>query len=519
MYMTQGLHRALQQRADAIATVSNGRRRTWRVLAERVARLAGALRALGVAADDRVGMLALNSDRYLEFELATWWAGGAINPVNVRWSPAEIAYSLDDCQTAVLLVDDAHAALVPELRERSRALRTVIHAGDGAEPPAGMPGYEALVAGSDPVPDALRSGADLAAVMYTGGTTGFPKGVMLTHANLFQSVLQTLAEDCVEPGGVGLLSSPMFHVAGLALSNMLLFAGSTLVFLPAFDPLAVLEAIHRERADTTFLAPTMLQRTVDHPQAGEFDLSSLKVLMYGASPISEAVLDRAIHRLSNARFIQAYGMTELSPTATILPGWHHTPEGRRAGKVRSAGRAAFASEVRIVDAADDEVPRGTIGEIAVRSPGIMRGYWNKPAETAAAIRGGWMHTGDAGYMDADGFVFVVDRIKDMIVTGGENVYSVEVENAIATHPAVAICAVIGVPDEQWGERVHAVVTLKPGASLDEADLRAHCKTLIAGYKCPRSAEFIDALPMSGPGKVLKSELRRRYWGGRERNVN
>jgi long-chain acyl-CoA synthetase len=241
--------------------------------------------------------------------------------------------------------------------------------------------------------------------------------------------------------------------------------------------------------------------------------------MYGASPIGEALLERAMRQLPGAEFIQAYGMTELAPAATVLPAWYHSPEGRKAGKLRSAGRATFCTEVAIVDADDGELPRGQVGEVVVRSPCVMLGYWNKPRETAEALRGGWMHTGDSGYMDHDGFLFIVDRIKDMIVSGGENVYSVEVENALVRHPAVAACAVIGIPDPQWGEAVHAVVVKKAGASVTAEQLREHCKALIAGYKCPRSVDFVDALPLSGAGKVLKRTLREPFWQGRERRVS
>jgi acyl-CoA synthetase (AMP-forming)/AMP-acid ligase II len=231
--------------------------------------------------------------------------------------------------------------------------------------------------------------------------------------------------------------------------------------------------------------------------------------MYGGQCISEAILRRAIASLPNCGFLQAYGMTELSPVATFLPPRYHATEGPDAGKLRAAGRAAYTVEIRIVDDEDREVPRGTVGQIVVRGPIVMQGYWNQPALTAAALKGGWMHTGDGGYMDDEGFVFVVDRIKDMIITGGENVYSAEVENAIYQHPAIAMCAVIGVPDEQWGERVHAVVTLKPGQTATAAEIIAHSRQLIAGYKCPRTVDVrTEPLPLSGAGKVLKTVLRK-----------
>ena len=517
MNITQGLHRALQQKPNSIATIFQGRRRTFAELGSRVAKLAGALQKLGVKAGDRVGMLSLNSDRYLEYYLGVYWAGGAVNPANIRWTAAEIAYSLDDCETAILIVDDTFKAMAQGLKESCKTLKVLIHAGDG-EPPEGMLSYEGLIADSAPVEDAYRSGNDLAGVFYTGGTTGFPKGVMLSHNNLASNCLAILATGLVTSDSVGLHSAPMFHLADGALTNALLTAGATHVMIPSFTPVGVMEVIQREKVSASLLVPIMIQMLVDHPEVGSYKLDSLKALLYGASPISEAVIDRAIKALPSAVFCQAYGMTELSPIATLLLPKFHLAESRSLGKVSSAGTACTLTEVRIIDAEDKEVPRGTVGEVAVRGPGVMLGYWNKPAETAAAVRNGWMHTGDGGRMDEDGFVFIVDRIKDMIVTGGENVYSIEVESAVMKHPAVAQCAVIGIPDEQWGELVYAAVVLKPETQAAAEDLIEHCKTLIANYKCPRRIAFLDALPISGAGKILKNKLRDPFWKDQKRNV-
>ena len=290
--------------------------------------------------------------------------------------------------------------------------------------------------------------------------------------------------------------------------------GSTHVMLPSFEPLAVLRTLQDESVTETILVPTMIQMLVDHPQAGDFDLSHLQILLYGASPISESLLKRAMALLPNAGLLQAYGMTELAPLATLLLPQDHLVES----KMRSAGRAGLCADVRIVDENDQELPRGQVGEVVVRGPHVMLGYWNRPEATAEALKNGWMHTGDGAYMDDDGYVFVVDRIKDMIVTGGENVYSAEVENAIAQHAAVANCAVIGVPSETWGETVHAVVVLKAGAALTTEALSAHCAERIPKYKCPRSLSFIEALPLSGAGKVLKRDLRKPFWDNHQRGV-
>jgi acyl-CoA synthetase (AMP-forming)/AMP-acid ligase II len=517
MYLTQNLRRAIQQTPNAPVTVFQGRRRSFAEFGDRIARFAGALRQLGLKPGDRVGMLALNSDWYLEFYLGTYWAGGAVNPVNTRWTPMEIAYSLTDCQTHILLVDDTYAGMVADLRKRSPELTTVIHVGDGAAP-AGMLSYEALVADTAPAEDALRGGDDLAGVFYTGGTTGSPKGVMLSHCNLYTNAINVVADGAVGPGCIGLHAAPMFHLADGCFMNGMLAIGSCHVMVPRFDPLVVLETIAREGVTDVLLVPTMIQMLVDHPDLPKYDLSCLRNMLYGASPIGEGVLDRAMRAIPSAGFTQLYGMTELSPAVTILTQEMHREAGRKLGRHKGAGRAMIGCEVRIVDAFGAEVPRGEVGEVAARGPGVMLGYWNKPAQTAAAVRDGWMHTGDGGRMDADGYIYIVDRLKDMIVTGGENVYSAEVESAVTTHPAVESCAVIGVPDEQWGELVHAFVVLKPGQDVTAGELIAHCKERISSYKCPRQVSFIDALPLSGAGKILKTKLRAPFWEGREKRL-
>ncbi len=502
MQLTQGLHRAVQTSPDAVATVCGDRRRTFREHADRVAQLAAALHGLGVREGDRVAILALNSDRYAEYLLAVPWAGAVVNPVNIRWSPAEVVYSLRDSGTTVLLVDDAFAPLVPTLTEQVESLDAVVHCGDGVLP-EGLLSYEELLAAHEPVDDARRAGDDLAGIFYTGGTTGFPKGVMLSHANLVTSAMGAMASgELVRRGSVLLHAAPMFHLADLAAWTSQVLQGGTHVTVPFFEPTAVLDAIERHGVTDMLLVPTMIQMLVDHPAVGDHDLSSLQRLLYGGSVISTGVLERTLATLPGVRLTQAYGMTELSPVATLLLPDEH--EGRR---LSSGGRAALHAEVRILDADDQPVPTGTVGEICVRGGHVMQGYWNKPEETRAALRGGWMHTGDGGYVDEDGFVYVVDRIKDMIVTGGENVYSAEVESALSKHPCVAQVAVIGLPDERYGEKVHAYVVAAPGTAPDPDELQTHVRGLIAGYKVPRSFTLVEALPMSGAGKILKRELR------------
>jgi long-chain acyl-CoA synthetase len=518
MNVTHGLRRALQINAGGIAMKFADRQRTWAEVGDRVARFAGALGAMGVGAGDRVAVLMLNQDRYLESYLAVAWAGAVVVPLNIRWSAIENEDVLRDCRPLVLIVDAAFAELGGKLAQNIGTLR-LIHADDDVTP-AGMADYEALLESAAPVPDAMRGSDDLAGIFYTGGTTGRSKGVMLSHGNLMANALNVLAEGLFPGDSVYLHAAPMFHLAnGCAMYSVMLSGGSNVV-IRAFSPEGVMQAIELYKVNEILLVPTMIQMLVDHPAISSHDMSSLRRIVFGASPMSEALLDRAVAVLPNARFVQAYGMTELSPVATILHHREQVGEGRKLGRHRSGGRATFGVEIRIVDADDKPVPSGTVGEICVRGDVVMMGYWERPEETAKAVVDGWMHTGDGGYMDADGFVYIVDRVKDMIISGGENVYSAEVENVVALCPAVAQCAVIGIPSERWGEAVHAVIVPKPGVTVDADELIAFCHERIAGYKCPRSVEVRDApMPMSGAGKILKRELRRPFWEGKERRVN
>lgn len=518
MRITQGLHRSLQMNPDAVATVHGERVRSFSELADRVANFAGALRALGVQKGDSVAMLSLNSDRYLEYYLACAWLGAVVNPVNFRWSVAEINYSLNDASSVALIVDDEFVSYVDAIREGCPAVRDIIFAGDGTVP-QGLLHYEALISDATPIPDQGAGGDDLFGIFYTGGTTGKPKGVMLSHQNICSSGLALLAEGAFAEGCVALHVAPMFHLADMMVTACVLIRGGRHVFAAAFRPDLVLSTVQANGVTDLLLVPAMLQALVDSPAMAENDVSSVLRIMYGASTISEAVLDRAMNRFPGVAFTQVYGMTEMSAVMTVLSPSMHSAEGRVHEKLRSGGRCAYHVEMRILNEKDEELPRNEVGEVAFRGPNMMKGYLNQEEATREALRGGWMHTGDGGYLDEDGYLFIVDRLKDMIVTGGENVYSSEVENAISQHPAVLSCAVIGVPDDEWGESVHAVVVLKADHALSQEELYTHCKGLIAGYKCPRSMEVVDALPLSGAGKVLKTELRRPYWSGRARQVN
>lgn len=492
--ITQALHRAVRETPDCIATVDGARQRSWREVASRTRRIAAVLQGLGVAPGDRVALLAPNGDLFVDFLFGSLWAGTIACPVNTRWTAGEIGYALADCGAEVLIVDPAFAAMLPEVRREAPALRHILTV-DAM--------FEAAIEGAGKPDECLRHGDDLAMILYTGGTTGRSKGVMLSHRGLMAYALCLAGAGDAAPGACMLHTAPLFHVGAISGFLACLLGGGRHVFLPAFDAEAVMAAIAGQQVSDLFLVPTMLQAVLDHPHFGQHDLTSVCRIYYGAAPMPPALMDRAIAAMPRVGFVQGYGMTETSGSISLLkPADHRDP-----ARLRSAGRAVVAIDARIVDADDREVPVGEIGEIVARGEAVMAGYWNRPEETAEALRGGWMHTGDVGRMDADGYIHIVDRLKDMIITGGENVYSVEVEAALADHPAVSQCAVVGRPDPRWGERVHAVIVAKPGLVPDAEDIIAHMRTKLAAYKCPRSVEFRSEMPLSAAGKILKTELR------------
>ncbi|MFY9212326.1 MAG: long-chain fatty acid--CoA ligase [Aestuariivita sp.] len=519
MQISAMLRRAAQINPNGVATIFQDRQQSWSQMLDRVARLAGALQALGMKPGDRVALLSLNSDRFIEYFFAVVWGGGAMMPMNIRWAAPECAYALSDAGAEILIVDEAFKGIALDVKSQVAGLKTLIYCGDGDTPEA-MLNYEEILAAAEGVEDAGRGGDDLAGIFYTGGTTGFPKGVMLSHTNFYVGGISNAHELNMKDGEIYLHAAPMFHIADLIWFSAITFMAGTHVVIPMFTPDGTLAAIESHRPRQTLLVPVMLQMVLQSDKLASTDISSLRQIAYGASPVTEAVLIDAFEKFPNVSFIQAFGQTELSPVATFLPTDYHVLDGPKAGKLRAAGRPTRVCEIRVVDENCVELPRGEVGQIAVKGPITMLGYWNKPEATAETIRNGWVLTGDAGYMDADGFVFLMDRVKDMIVSGGENVYSAEVENAIGQHPAVATSAVIGIPSDQWGESVHAIVILHPGAEVTAEALQAHCHTLIAGYKCPRSIEFrTQPFPLSGANKVLKTELRKPFWEGQSRQIS
>lgn len=516
--LTQFVSRAARINARGIATISGGRKRTWAQVLDRVVRAAGALQALGLKDNDRVAILSPNSDTYLEYLFSVNWAGGVIVPVNTRLAGPEIAYWLNDSESKILVVTDAFVESVLSIRDQIPHVEHIIYVGEEEAPP-GLLSHEDLLAEAQPVAEAGRGGADLAALFYTGGTTGRSKGVMITHEGMATNILQWIAAVGVTPEDKFLIIPPMFHAAGGENAMAVAALGGTAFLLPQFDPLAVLQAIDRERLTKLPLVATMLDMVVSHPRVNEFDLSSIRIITYGASPIHERILKKAMEVFPGANFCQIFGQTEGGPSVTALAPKYHVTEGPNAGKLKSAGVPLIGVELKIVDEDDRELPDGETGEICVCGPGVSTGYWNMPEATAEALRGGWMHTGDAGYLDDDGFLFIADRIKDMIISGGENVYPVEVENVLLKHSAVEECVVIGIPSEKWGEQVHAIVRVYAGQSLTEDELIALCREQLAGYKCVRSVTFTEEpFPVSAANKVLKRELRKPYWEKQGRSI-
>lgn len=506
MNLTMGLRKAVRSNSDVEMLVCGDVRVDRRGFVGRVARLASVLRDLGMTDGDRVAMLAANGQSYIEFYFAVLWGGGVIVPINSRFSPHEMIDQARDATPVSLIVDATFAAAGAEIKAAAPSIRSLLHT--GPQPvPTDFISYESALAAARPIDDAMRKGDDLACLFYTGGTTGRSKGVMLSHANLWANAVVTAARLGFDENLVSLHAGPLFHLAAGARVYTTAVVGGKHVVIPRFAPSDVLDAIARDKVTVATFVPTMLSMILQHTDLDRYDLSSLRMITYGASPMPETLLTECLRRFPTVRFSQSYGMTELSPVATILGPEDHLPDAPRR-RLRSAGRPITSAEVKVVDAEGHELSYGRIGEILVRGPMVMQGYWNNPDLTAQTVRDGWMHTGDSGYFEPDGYLYIADRIKDMIITGGENVYSIEVENAVCAHPDVLQCAVIGIPDERWGETVHAVVVRRPSASLEIEDIIAHCRGLIAGYKCPRSVEIRDeALPLSSVNKINKTALR------------
>ena len=505
---------ATERFADKVAFLDSDLALTYAEHTARVSRLANGLKGqLGVQREDRFAVLALNSQRYLELWHAAFLGGGVINPLNLRLAAQELAYILTDSGTKVCFVDQVFAPLVDSVRAET-GIEQVVLVG-GGDVPHDLK-YEDLLAAADATIPEEPEEDDPVVLMYTGGTTGLPKGVLLDQRAQMLNLYHIAQAWSFDDTYIYLHQTPMFHAASMGGILGIPAAGGTSTFVPMFEPGAVMTAMETHGVTMTVMVPTMIGLMMMHPEYRAERLRSLQVLTYGASPMPQALLGRILSELPAVDIYQGYGMTEACAVLTILG-----PEEHRAGgdRLRSAGHPAAGVALSIQDEDGNILPTGESGEVCARAGNFMREYWNKPEATAEVFAGGWYHTGDAGYLDPQGYLFLVDRVKDMIVTGGENVYSTEVENAVASHPSVAQVAVIGIPHDVWGEAVHAIVVLKPDATASEAEIIEHTRPAIAGYKLPKTVEFrADPLPLSGAMKVLKRELRAPYWEGHGRAV-
>jgi len=489
---------------------------TWLELNQRVNRLANALLGLGLVKGDKVAVLALNSHRTLETYLALAKSGLVAVPVNWQSTAPETAFILNDSASKALIVDSQHQAAATAALKDAPAVRHVVML-DGE---AGAMGYEMLLAGAsveEPPVEVLAD--DLRALGYTSGTTGFPKGCISTHGQSMAALINFLVEIPTPREQATLLTVPFFTGYGNCQIHLALYTCSTIVIQAQFQPAQVFDAIQRYRIRHLFVVPTMIARMVNAPELRDYDLGSLQLMVYGGSVIAPEVLKTAMQSFG-CGFCQVYGMSEAGGFVFLLtPEDHrHAIESGDERRLASCGRISQYAMLRLVDDDGVDVAQGEMGELLVACGSMTTGYWNNPELTAEAIRDGWLYTGDIAYQDNQGYVFIADRKKDMIVSGGLNIYPAEVEAAIAKHPAVAQVAVIGVPDAQWGESVKAVIELKQGASVTEDEIIDFCRLHLASQKKPKSVDFVAALPVSSSGKVSKKEIRDPYWQDQQRKV-
>ncbi|HEY3229144.1 MAG TPA: long-chain-fatty-acid--CoA ligase [Roseiflexaceae bacterium] len=507
-----------REQPDAEFAVQHGRQTTYGQALDATNRLANAFLAAGLQLGDRIAILAKNRVEYVLTYLAASKAGVVPVPLNYRLSPPQWAAILADAQPRLLIAEQEFIDAIDTVRRELHSVERFVTLDAASQP--GWVGYGPWVAEQSEAAPALPIDpeADLYQ-MYTSGTTGLPKGAVLTHRSVSANIAQISLAHRGAPGERSLVVLPLFHAAAVPTTFSPLSCGGALFILEQFEPAEVVHTLSEERIGFATLVPAMIQACLlGVPDVAERRYEQLRTIYYGASPISEPTLARAM-QVFPCGFIQSYGMTEATQAVAFLqPADHQRAVSGQPQLLLSAGRPAVGTEVRIVDRDGRRLPNGALGEIVVRGPQLMKGYWNRPDETAAALRDGWLHTGDAGMLDDAGYLYVQDRIKDMIVSGGENVYPSVVENVLSQHPAVAEAAVIGVPDERWGETVKAIVVLRAGAAATAEELIAFCRGKLAGFERPRSVDFVDALPRTPTGKVLKRVLREPYWSNQSRRV-
>ena len=500
-----------KNRPDAPAISYEGRTTTWAELDARTNQVAQALAAEGVGEQDRIAFIDKNGPEYFEF----LFGGAKLNAVTVgvnwRLAPPEMEYTINDAEARVLVVGSEFVSHLKQFEPGLQTVKKILVIGDS---------YEPWVAEHEPVdPGVDGSGDDVAMQLYTSGTTGLPKGAMLTNSNLGSMMPAIGPMWRFDADSVNLVAMPLFHIGGSGWALVGMTQGCRSVIVREIVPPQLLETLQQERITNAFLVPAVLQFLTAIPGCEDCDFSAMRAIVYGASPITNEVLKRSL-KIFGTDLIQVYGLTETTGAITQLEPEDHDPDGPREHLLRSAGKPYSHVEMKIVDENGNELPRGQVGELWTNSSQNMKGYWNKPEATDSVLTSdGWFKTGDAGYMDEEGFVFLTDRIKDMIVSGGENIYPIEIENALSGHPSVADIAVIGVPDERWGESVKAIIVLKDGATLEPDELIAYARERLAGYKIPRSVDFATELPRNPSGKLLKRILREPYWKDQDRRIN
>jgi acyl-CoA synthetase (AMP-forming)/AMP-acid ligase II len=544
MVLTETLTKALKLFPQKRAIVCGERHWTYQEFGNRIHRLSHCLKGLGIKKDDKVAVLHPNCHAFLEAYYAIPQIGAISVPINYRLSPREIAFILQDSESKILIADSMFKNQVDPIREEIQGIRKILWTGEdnGNSSPAGpllkasTPGgtsgnhstdlnYEKTLEQEDSsaLPTPPIHGEDIAQIYYTSGTTGRPKGVMLSHKNVTTHALGTIAEVHLTDGDVWIHVAPLFHLADAWATWAVTWVGGTHVLVREFDARVVLETIQREKVTLTNLIPTMLNLMVNHPDVGKFDYSSLRVLLSGGAPIAPEVVRRVVETF-RCDYIQTYGMTETSPYLTLSILKEHLKDLSNEDQLRfksKTGREFIGVELKVVNEQGKEIKKDEkeIGEIIVKGDIVTKGYWKLPEETKKSIKEGWLYTGDMAVIDEEGYVTIVDRKKDMILTGGENVYSTEVENILYMYPAILECAVIGVPDQKWGEAVKGIVVLKPGQQATEQEIIQFCKGRVAHYKAPKSIDFIEALPRTGSGKIHKKNLRDKYWEGYEKKVH
>jgi acyl-CoA synthetase (AMP-forming)/AMP-acid ligase II len=503
---------------DKPAFIFEGKRFSWAEADERINRLANALLGLGLKRGDHVAILSKNCHEYFETYFGCARSATICTAFNYRLTPYELHYVMENSEAKVVIVSDEFLDTFREIRPKLTMARHFIAIGDT---PDDMTGYDEFIAGASPEkPDVEQHEDDVVLQMYTSGTTGLPKGAMLTHRNLITNATGCSFGMQLQPNDCILMVAPLYHMAAGMCSLAVILQGGPILLHRDFNPVAILDDMEGGEVTTALLIPVMINFLLQMPDVDKRDFSNIRGLIYGASPIPVEILRRAIE-VFRCDFVQGYGQTESSAVLCVLRPEDHvldgTPEETR--RLASAGREVFGTEVRVVDENGNDVKPGEIGEVIGKGHNVMKGYWKMPQATAEAIRDGWLHTGDLGTVDEAGYVYILDRVKDMIISGGENIYSREVEEILHKHPAVADAAVIGIPDEQWGEKVKAFVVLREGKTATEQEIIDFSRQFLAGFKRPRSVDIIDSLPRNLSGKVLKKVLREPYWKSETRQIH